>query len=244
MDTLSKIGFVENFGSSSVSFYWEELNSGNGDSIICLGDEIQFFPDSNIQAISFLWDFGNGVTDTANNPVVQYNTVGSYDINLQIINYQGCAANRTIPNSVFVAELPNPEIVPSMDTVCAGTVVHFTNNSTNTTAHWWVFGAGAPGPSISALAEPDRAYHNTGVRLTKYLAKSEFGCRKEIIIPITVQDHTTDFTVDESMGCAPFETSFTKNDSNAVAWEWDFGCLLYTSPSPRDRTRSRMPSSA
>ena len=24
----------------------------------------------------------------------------------------------------------------------------------------------------------------------------------------------------------------------------DFGCLLYTSPSPRDRTRSRMPSSA
>ena len=23
-----------------------------------------------------------------------------------------------------------------------------------------------------------------------------------------------------------------------------FGCLLYTSPSPRDRTRSRMPSSA
>ena len=25
---------------------------------------------------------------------------------------------------------------------------------------------------------------------------------------------------------------------------WGYGCLLYTSPSPRDRTRSRMPSSA
>ena len=25
---------------------------------------------------------------------------------------------------------------------------------------------------------------------------------------------------------------------------WFMGCLLYTSPSPRDRTRSRMPSSA
>ena len=25
---------------------------------------------------------------------------------------------------------------------------------------------------------------------------------------------------------------------------WDGNCLLYTSPSPRDRTRSRMPSSA
>ena len=27
-------------------------------------------------------------------------------------------------------------------------------------------------------------------------------------------------------------------------WERYLGCLLYTSPSPRDRTRSRMPSSA
>ena len=26
--------------------------------------------------------------------------------------------------------------------------------------------------------------------------------------------------------------------------EWDEGCLLYTSPSPRDRQKSRMPSSA
>ena len=29
-----------------------------------------------------------------------------------------------------------------------------------------------------------------------------------------------------------------------VEFTWDYYCLLYTSPSPRDRTRSRMPSSA
>ena len=29
-----------------------------------------------------------------------------------------------------------------------------------------------------------------------------------------------------------------------LAKAWGGGCLLYTSPSPRDRTRSRMPSSA
>ena len=34
------------------------------------------------------------------------------------------------------------------------------------------------------------------------------------------------------------KTFFTK------AWELNADCLLYTSPSPRDRTRSRMPSSA
>ena len=30
----------------------------------------------------------------------------------------------------------------------------------------------------------------------------------------------------------------------ALASSWSISCLLYTSPSPRDRTRSRMPSSA
>ena len=36
-----------------------------------------------------------------------------------------------------------------------------------------------------------------------------------------------------------------KNDLNkAIGSNWLKGCLLYTSPSPRDRTRSRMPSSA
>ena len=29
-----------------------------------------------------------------------------------------------------------------------------------------------------------------------------------------------------------------------MAADWTLNCLLYTSPSPRDRTRSRMPSSA
>ena len=33
-------------------------------------------------------------------------------------------------------------------------------------------------------------------------------------------------------------------DSHADAMNLMYGCLLYTSPSPRDRTRSRMPSSA
>ena len=35
-----------------------------------------------------------------------------------------------------------------------------------------------------------------------------------------------------------------KAQKEAGAIVWDIICLLYTSPSPRDRTRSRMPSSA
>ena len=36
----------------------------------------------------------------------------------------------------------------------------------------------------------------------------------------------------------------TSTQGGGEAWTYDKVCLLYTSPSPRDRTRSRMPSSA
>ena len=37
---------------------------------------------------------------------------------------------------------------------------------------------------------------------------------------------------------------FLKSLSSVLSVDMQKGCLLYTSPSPRDRTRSRMPSSA
>ena len=39
-------------------------------------------------------------------------------------------------------------------------------------------------------------------------------------------------------------TGGEKRLSNFLLWQLSYACLLYTSPSPRDRTRSRMPSSA
>ena len=41
-----------------------------------------------------------------------------------------------------------------------------------------------------------------------------------------------------------YETDFKTGDKKNIAGERSDTCLLYTSPSPRDRTRSRMPSSA
>ena len=45
----------------------------------------------------------------------------------------------------------------------------------------------------------------------------------------------------EATGSASVQAS---NGTAPFTYQWSNGCLLYTSPSPRDRTRSRMPSSA
>ena len=54
-----------------------------------------------------------------------------------------------------------------------------------------------------------------------------------------------DYTVNPSSGFAMATGPIGSNmPTNHVLPAWDTACLLYTSPSPRDRTRSRMPSSA
>ena len=47
-------------------------------------------------------------------------------------------------------------------------------------------------------------------------------------------------TVEEAEGGRDFVRRLAEHVTSAQDW----ACLLYTSPSPRDRTRSRMPSSA
>ena len=42
----------------------------------------------------------------------------------------------------------------------------------------------------------------------------------------------------------PYGSTYNINGERLNEWDPTIYCLLYTSPSPRDRTRSRMPSSA
>ena len=49
---------------------------------------------------------------------------------------------------------------------------------------------------------------------------------------------------DEERVRSRFLDSFVPQDTKKIIIEGVLGCLLYTSPSPRDRQKSRMPSSA
>ena len=50
--------------------------------------------------------------------------------------------------------------------------------------------------------------------------------------------------IDISTICLGTMTWGEQNTQKEGFEQMDYACLLYTSPSPRDRTRSRMPSSA
>ena len=56
-----------------------------------------------------------------------------------------------------------------------------------------------------------------------------------------------DFELSQDIAQEAFVKAFRNIDKfrgESSFYTWIYSCLLYTSPSPRDRTRSRMPSSA
>ena len=88
-------------------------------------------------------------------------------------------------------------------------------------------------PLTSPLIPPEKAVEM--IRLPEGFSASLFASEPEIRQPISI---TTDgrgrIWVAECITYAESERNF----------DMRYSCLLYTSPSPRDRTRSRMPSSA
>ena len=59
---------------------------------------------------------------------------------------------------------------------------------------------------------------------------------------LRINDTVPDFTAETDQGTIKFHDWI--GDNWAILFSHPKDCLLYTSPSPRDRTRSRMPSSA
>ena len=104
-------------------------------------------------------------------------------------------------------------------------------------------------------------FHPTGVRVTTNDGRVNGGNGQRLIyIAIRRPDGyvgkpakvgTDVFAMDAGAGSSTipnfdsgFPVDFAFEKTIAGGNSWSTGCLLYTSPSPRDRTRSRMPSSA
>ena len=96
-------------------------------------------------AVSFLWDFGDGTTDTQPDPPPHtYPSTGDYVITLTASNSQGC--DNTATDTVHVYVVPQPVI--GAQNVCEGVPAQFADLTVtapgNPVVQWfWDFGDGA-----------------------------------------------------------------------------------------------------
>jgi gliding motility-associated-like protein len=96
---------------------------------------------------SWSWDFGNGQTSTQANPVVTFNTPGSYNISLIGVTSHGCAD--TISQPFVVYALPQAD-AGTNQSICEGLSV--TLNATGGSGYLWSNGSTSPSITVSPSA--------------------------------------------------------------------------------------------
>lgn len=189
----------------------------------CLGDDFTFTNNSTGNAVSYLWNFGDGGTSTDVNPMHAYSLEGTFSVTLTAFNSNGCDSSVTQVSLIDIAH-PNADFsaFPTF-AFCPPLLVSFTDLSSVDAVSWfWDFGDG----SSSGLQDPGHIYTESGIFSVSLVVTNANGCTDTILVPqlIELSGPSGDFTFfPDTVGCPPYEITFTSTATNVTTYTWDFG---------------------
>ncbi|MEL6135570.1 MAG: PKD domain-containing protein, partial [Bacteroidota bacterium] len=129
------------------------------DSTGCPGALISFINQSVGSGLTYNWDFGDGTSSSAPNPIHLFPGNGSYNVTLSVTDANGCVDTRIRSGFISIA---NPTANFTTDTTsatCPPLTVNFTDLSSADVISWyWDFGDG----TISTEANPNHIYQAPG----------------------------------------------------------------------------------
>jgi PKD repeat protein len=166
-------------------------------------------------AISYLWDFGDGNTSTQTSPVHTYLTGGSYVVNLTSTSN---TCGNDVTSQTIILETATASFSANVTQVCTAESVVFTDNSTAATSWAWNFGAGA-NPATASTQGPHTVNYSTSgsktVSLTINGSVTETKTNYITVYPEPVAAFTWSQT--------GLIISFSNTSVNAVSYLWNFG---------------------
>ena len=207
-------------------------------SLRCENQPVQFTDKSVANEgviIKWTWDFGDGKSSSAQNPVHTYAAPGKYNVKLIVETDKGCASN-VLSSEVIVNELPKVNF--EMPDFClADGSAQFTNKTTisdGTQAQLtflWDFGdplSNAQRPNTSTLQQAAHRYTKAGKYTMKLTVKSSNGCEETVskIFVVNGGVPKADFTVKNptglcSNGLVEFEDKvIVELDEEVTKIEW------------------------
>lgn len=142
----------------------------SGESAGMVPLDVHFTSTTTGEAYTLLWDFGDGDSSTATNPVHQYTESGTYTINLTATNDGGSdsvtgtiTARPAKPVASFIATSPTEGPVPL--------AVQFQDLSTGegTFTYHWIFGDG----QHSDIQNPLHAYGTIGLKTVSLIVSND-----------------------------------------------------------------------
>lgn len=171
--------------------------------------------------LSYLWDFGDGTTDSAMSPSHKYNSSGNFTIRLTVKSDGGCSANAktvTVRVGTYKADFSVPALI------CAGQTAFFSNRSTRPydSLQWKV---------NNVLVPYNKTYGNMSYRFnsagtyTVQLIAFYDNCVDTATKTIQVgsKPDLNGFLVQSGNDCdLPVTFTFTDTSQDAVKWEWRY----------------------
>ncbi len=132
----------------------------------CSG-QVTFADSSANSPSSWTWDFADGSTSAAQNPVHNYSTAGTYNVQLIACNGSGCDS---LSQTINVTNVVTADFTYSGQLV-VGQSIQFADSSSGGTAWTWSFGDG----TTSGMASPTHVYTSQGTYIVS-LTVTGSGC--------------------------------------------------------------------
>lgn len=189
-------------------------------------------------ATEFLWDFGDGTTDSVANPIHYYSGPGFYNVSLKAWYPNGCFAEKTLVNAVQMlpcigndsvadgASGPGNRTGAFKDTLqpilaCAPYTIQFNIPRDSLLNIWWDFGDGDTSQSF----HPTHTYHQRGNYTVELIVEDVYNQFDTVrnVNYVQLGDPISDFNFLTVNACNNSEVEFINNSSFATNYEWNLG---------------------
>ncbi len=185
------------------------------------GKNVQFMDVSSGDPVSWLWDFGDGTTSTAQNPVHTYASPGFRRVALTVTNDSG--SRRTTKTLTVMPETSAATFVFSPSTPGPGQSIQFADTTTGEPISWqWNFGDN----TNSSIKNPSHAFARAGSYVVTLIARTSSGSKQgsQTITVASMSVLSSSFTFSPSAPTPGQAVQFTDTSTGGpTAWTWDFG---------------------
>ncbi|NVK04448.1 MAG: PKD domain-containing protein, partial [Flavobacteriia bacterium] len=195
-------------------------------------DDSTYFTDAStgiVPLTSWFWDFGDGNSDTTQNPVHLYDTAGVYTVLLSVTDARGCMQHDTVD----VIVRPNPvvdfSVAPDcgVDTVCIGDLITLSDLSTvyplGAPINQWAWDINADGSVEYTAQNPTHTFNTPGMTAIELTVTTQYSCETILLDSIFVKEPPlAGFTMDTTAVCGPLNVNFTNTSIGLIdTFEWE-----------------------
>jgi PKD repeat protein len=175
---------------------------------------------SGSEPLSFLWEFGDGMTSTLRHPTHTYANLGTYTVVLSVTNSLG---GDMVTDTVSIVDVPPAASFDVNATSgSVGDTFVFTNTSTGTNLQYlWDFGDG----TTSTLENPTHVYSAGDIyTVTLHISNSAGSDMASVVLDV-IGPPVADFisSTPDLVGETTFFTNTTQANPPDTSWLWVFG---------------------